>query len=821
MTSTSPGFADGQVLTAPELNSAFIAKQDYPAVTPPPGDSSTAVATTAFVNGAVAGIGPGVTTFNARSGAVTLTPTDITNANGAPLSSPAFTGVPTAPTAALGINTAQLATTAFVQAQLAAVPVGGVSSFNSRTGAVAFTAADITTVNGALLASPTFTGVPSAPTAAPGTNSTQIATTAFVHAASGAGGATPAVKNITDFGGVGDGTTDNLTAFNNAISSFSPNGGTVYIPPGTWYSSNGWDIPSNINLQGAGPQTILIGNPSAPLPNNYTVIVYGTLTGSGNHGVSGTTVTYPINAPTVGTSTVTTTTAADAGNFNANDVISISGPKHGTGLWYPIWNTTVVSANASTGVITLAEPLILGGTALTLVQKVLVYPQNVRISDLTISIPAGANVGGFQSAFCKNVVLERVNSTTMSSSRHPYISMSATRGGVIINSRINGYLDFDACVDSIMTDNVIVNGVIALEGGCQSCGVINNSIENPQIGMPPSPAYGIGISSDSQFNRIIGNTITNVNSSQSGITLGQGNTAFAGNNVVSGNVIVGADTTIKGINLTTSQNNIISNNIINTAGTGLNILTSSSGQVVSGNQFVNVTANTQIDATSGIVQAPLSADSWAFTGNGTTSFNVTNNSLLTTNNTAATTFTGFTGGTPGQTVTLLINDANTTLQAGGSFVLMQTSNYSPPAGTMMRFINRNNIWYETSRLQSSTAAFQFPRGLTVGPNTGLIVSGPSFATAPPQNVTAASATITSTSATLAPTAACTLTLPTPTTGTWLHLVLTTAQAVTSASANIIPLAGGTAGTAIFSGTAPPHWCTMQANGTNWITFASA
>lgn len=38
------------------------------------------------------------------------------------------------------------------------------------------------------LASPALTGAPTAPTAAPGTNSTQIATTAFVAAAVAAGG---------------------------------------------------------------------------------------------------------------------------------------------------------------------------------------------------------------------------------------------------------------------------------------------------------------------------------------------------------------------------------------------------------------------------------------------------------------------------------------------------------------------------------------------------------------------------------------------------------------------------------------------------------
>ena len=57
------------------------------------------------------------------------------------------------------------------------------SSFNTRTGAVVLIAADVTGVGGALLASPAFTGNPTATTQAPGDSSTRIATTAFVEAA--------------------------------------------------------------------------------------------------------------------------------------------------------------------------------------------------------------------------------------------------------------------------------------------------------------------------------------------------------------------------------------------------------------------------------------------------------------------------------------------------------------------------------------------------------------------------------------------------------------------------------------------------------------
>src|SRR5271157_474137 len=62
----------------------------------------------------------------------------------------------------------------------------GVASFDGRTGAVVPTTGDYTVakVTGAApLASPTFSGVPAAPTAAALTSTTQLATTAFVTSA--------------------------------------------------------------------------------------------------------------------------------------------------------------------------------------------------------------------------------------------------------------------------------------------------------------------------------------------------------------------------------------------------------------------------------------------------------------------------------------------------------------------------------------------------------------------------------------------------------------------------------------------------------------
>lgn len=120
---------------------------------------------------------------------------------GAPLDSPAFTGVPTAPTAAAGANSTQLATTAFIATALSSyalnsslssyaplaspaltgTPTAPTQTAGNNTTRIATTAFVTTAISSkANLASPTFTGTPAAPTATQGTNTTQLATTAFV-----------------------------------------------------------------------------------------------------------------------------------------------------------------------------------------------------------------------------------------------------------------------------------------------------------------------------------------------------------------------------------------------------------------------------------------------------------------------------------------------------------------------------------------------------------------------------------------------------------------------------------------------------------------
>jgi Chaperone of endosialidase len=160
---------------APLASPAFTGTPTAP--TPAAHDGSTKLATTAYVDNAVTASTGGVSSFNTRSGAVTLLTSDITGAGGAPIVSPALTGTPTAPTQGAADNSTKLATTAFVAAALA---TGAVQTFNGRSGAVVLSNADIVGAGGAPIASPALTGNPTAPTPTAGDNDTSIATTAFV-----------------------------------------------------------------------------------------------------------------------------------------------------------------------------------------------------------------------------------------------------------------------------------------------------------------------------------------------------------------------------------------------------------------------------------------------------------------------------------------------------------------------------------------------------------------------------------------------------------------------------------------------------------------
>jgi hypothetical protein len=193
------------------------------AITQTAGNSSLAVATTAFVNAERSNtatltnksiaLGSNTVTGTTAQFNTALTDNDFATLAGIEtltnksLTSPTLTGSPTAPTQAAGDNSTKIATTQHVYAErsntatltnktisgsantltnvpLASAVTGTLPVANGGTGVTSSTG----TGSVVLSASPTFSGTPLTPNAAAGTNNTQIANTAFV---------TTAVSNAT------------------------------------------------------------------------------------------------------------------------------------------------------------------------------------------------------------------------------------------------------------------------------------------------------------------------------------------------------------------------------------------------------------------------------------------------------------------------------------------------------------------------------------------------------------------------------------------------------------------------------------------------
>lgn len=209
--------------------------------TPEPGTNNTQIANAAFVYAAINALingAPGtMDTLKEIAAAINNDPKFSETINNAlalkaPLASPAFTGIPTAPTASQGANSTQIANTAFVKAAITTLINGAPSTLDTLKEIAAAINNDpnfSTTINNALalkapLASPALTGVPTAPTAAQGTNNTQIATTAYVRAAISAlvGSSPEALDTLNELAAALDNDPNFATTMTNALAGKQP-----------------------------------------------------------------------------------------------------------------------------------------------------------------------------------------------------------------------------------------------------------------------------------------------------------------------------------------------------------------------------------------------------------------------------------------------------------------------------------------------------------------------------------------------------------------------------------------------------------------------
>jgi hypothetical protein len=310
-------------------------------VTQTAGDSSLKLATTAFV-----------------------TTADNLKAN---LASPSLTGTPLSTTAAADTNTTQIATTAFVvgQAGSATPLVNGTAAVGTSLRYARQDHVHGTDTTRAPLASPALTGTPTAPTATLGTNTTQIATTAFVlaNASSGAtwGSITGTLSSQTDLQSALDAKLSTTTAASTYAPLASPTfTGTVTIPAGA--SISGYATTASLSSYAPLASPALTGTPTAPTAavdtNTTQVATTAYVVGQGYLKSATASSTYaPLASPAL-TGTPTAPTAT--GGTNTTQIattafVTAAIPTNNVKAWVNFNGTGTVAIRASMNVSSITD----------------------------------------------------------------------------------------------------------------------------------------------------------------------------------------------------------------------------------------------------------------------------------------------------------------------------------------------------------------------------------------------------------------------------------------------------------------------------------
>jgi hypothetical protein len=332
------------------------------APTASPGTNTTQIATTAFVDAAIT---------NERTTTVTLTNKTLTNCD--------------ATTQTAGNNTTKVATTAFVSTAVT----------NERSATATLTNKTLT---GATLSGAVLTGSPTAPTASPGTNTTQIATTAFVKSAIEAPQATATITGGTITGitnlEVSGGATGSIAAAvranlgaNNASNLTTGTVGTARLGTGSASASTvlhgdgTWKTPENVSVSAGDVYSPLLGtansggfNITTSFSRLYTsrALSSGSVNlkvkvRNGNNGAEITTTIYAqayVNGSAVGSEVGLTLTTNNEGYITIPSISFLKGDK--VGVWIRASNSNFTFAtsallcgtNITPSVVPLTVPIV-------------------------------------------------------------------------------------------------------------------------------------------------------------------------------------------------------------------------------------------------------------------------------------------------------------------------------------------------------------------------------------------------------------------------------------------------------------------------------
>ena len=460
-------------------------------------------------------------------------------------------------------------------------------------------------------------------------------------------------KNVKAYGAVGDGVTDDITAFTDALAELSTtDGGILFIPKGTYYLSNRLSIPSNVIVLGSGIDVTVLHNTGAP---GYTGI------GIDARGVLGS--NYPIDNSIEQSNTVTTTTHSNAGNFSAGDNVMISMADDGFGDYIATFITTVVSANAGSGVITLTERV--PRSNLILIHKITTLIKNVSVRDLTIE---DADIGVVYK-YARDMEITRVKFSSTNTYGLNIVGVKSSS----VNECIFDYeaMEIYGSIGGKIESNAFSGGAglntvaIGFSGGSEGNIAHGNTMTDAS-----TFTVSIYVTQYSQRNIIYANKIYNLGNSV-GIQIA-GFSSSSGQNIVSSNIIGG--NTSGGIGISyggnTDNNIIYGNNIWNVNIGVLNGSGTNNGNFTYGNVMSGVATPYSYSGSSynnGFVfSGKIKLDRFIFFADADATPSVAAGSAFYANNATPTTITGFDDGVAGQQITVFVITDNTTFDFSGS-----------------------------------------------------------------------------------------------------------------------------------------------------------